>query len=345
MRSWSLIGSFGIENLRQIEGTPPIPGPRDVLIAMRAASLNYRDLVVIRGQHGKSVQPPLVPLSDGVGHVGAMGEEVRGLALGQRVAPCFFLNWPGGTPPIDLVTRRLGGPLDGTLTTHLRVPAEAVVKIPNHLSDAEAATLPCAGVTAWSALHEPTPLRMGETVLILGSGGVALMALQLAKAAGARVIVTTSSAERATRLKDMGADLVINRAERPDWSKATREATGGIGCDRVLELGGAETLNDSLKAVRSGGTIIIIGNVTGNDAQLFLPFMLSKRVTMQSVSVGSKQAFEAMNRALDYHRIHPVVGRVFGFDAAPEAFRTLQSHGEFGNICISIPGCENPLSK
>ncbi|WP_417207685.1 zinc-dependent alcohol dehydrogenase family protein [Antarctobacter sp.] len=338
--SWSLTDGFGLDNLRRIEAPIPVPGPRDVLIEMRAAALNYRDLVVIDGKHGRAVQPPLVPLSDGVGRIAKLGNEVSDLAEGDRVSPCFFLNWPGGAPPVDLVTRRLGGPLDGTLTTHLVVPASAVVQVPAHLSDNEAATLPCAGLTAWSALQEPSPLRSGETVLILGSGGVALMALQLAKAAGARVIMTTSSADRAARLQQMGADMVIDRSVQPEWSRAARKATDGIGCDRVLELGGARTLNDSLKATRPGGVVILIGNVTGNEAPLFLPFVLSKRLTMQSVSVGSKQAFESMNRALAYHRIHPVVGQVFAFDDAPKAFRALDRHEGFGNICVAITGPE-----
>jgi NADPH:quinone reductase-like Zn-dependent oxidoreductase len=336
MRYWSFKDGFGLDHLRLSESATPSPGPRDVLIRMSAASLNYRDLVVLRGQHGKSVVPPLIPLSDGVGRVLEVGSEVQTISIGDRVCPCFFQNWAGGAPPLDIEIGRLGGPLDGVLTTHRVVPASAVVRIPEHLSDAEAATLPCAGVTGWSALNEPAPIRPGETVLILGSGGVALMALLLAKAAGARTIVTTSSAERAERLQALGADLVIDRSANPDWSKAVRRATDGVGCARVLELGGAKTLNDSVKATQTGGTIVLIGNVTGNAAELFLPMVLTRRLTMQSVSVGSRQDFEAMNRSIELHRLRPVVGKVFDFADIADAFQALEQQSEFGNICISI---------
>lgn len=336
MRYWSFEGGFGFENLRLCEGRSPAPGPRDVLIGMAVVSLNYRDLVVLRGQHGKAVQPPLIPLSDGVGVVLETGADVTTLAVGDRVSPCFYQNWMGGAPPADLEAGRLGGPLDGVLTTHRVIPASAVVRVPDHLSNAEAATLPCAGVTAWSALNTPAPVRAGETVLILGTGGVALIALQLANAMGARTIVTTSSADKAKQIRAMGADLVIDRTEMPDWSRAVRQATDGTGCDRVLELSGAATLNDSVKAARTGGVVVLIGNVTGNDAQLFLPLVLTRQLTLQSVSVGSRQSFVQMNRAIDYHQIRPVVGKTFDFEEAPVAFRALESHSEFGNICISI---------
>ena len=336
MRYWSFTDGFGIENLTLCEGDVPSPGPRDVLIRMTAASLNYRDLVVLRGQHGKAVKPPLIPLSDGVGRVIEIGSEVRTVSVGDRISPCFFQNWPGGAPPPDLESARLGGPLDGVLTTHRVVPASAVVRVPGHLSDPEAATLPCAGVTAWSALSEPVPVRPGETVLILGSGGVALMALLLARAAGARTIVTTSSAERAARLRSLGADLVIDRNAVPKWAEAVRAATGGMGCDRVLELAGAATLGNSIRATRTGGTIILIGNVTGNLAEVFLPAVLTRRLTFQSVSVGSKQSFEAMNRSIEHHALRPVIGRVVGFGEIADAFDALERQSEFGNICISI---------
>jgi NADPH:quinone reductase-like Zn-dependent oxidoreductase len=338
MRCWSFIDGFGDAHLRLVEGPMPSPGPRDVVVEMAAASLNYRDLVVLRGQHGKAVRPPLVPLSDGVGRVVAAGDQVRTVSVGDRVSACFYQNWAGGAPPPDLEAGRLGGPLDGVLATHRVFPASGVVRVPAHLSDPEAATLPCAGVTAWSALSRPEPVRPGETVLILGSGGVALMALLLARASGARTIVTTSSAERAERIAALGADLVIDRSADPDWARRVRAATDGTGCDRVLELGGATTLKDSVKAVKTGGTIILIGNVTGNTAELFLPLVLTRQLTLQSVSVGSREAFAALNRAIGHHRIRPVIGRVFGFGEAREAFRALEERSTFGNICIAIEG-------
>lgn len=334
MRYWSFESGFGLDNLVLREGRIPDPGPRDVVLEMAAASFNYRDLVVMRGQHGRRVTPPLIPLSDGVGRICGMGSDIDGFELGDRVSPCFYQHWQGGDPPLDLERGRLGGPLDGVLATHGVFPASAVIAIPDTLDDAQAATLPCAGVTAWSALSEPQPVRPGETVAILGTGGVALMALMLAKAAGCRTIVTTSSAERAVRLETLGADLAIDRSATPDWSKAIREATGGDGCDRILELGGAETLGDSVKAVRTGGTLILIGNVTGNVAELFLPLVLTRRLTLHSVSCGSRESFEALVRAIETHDIHPIVANVFPFDDAPEAYRAFEASGQFGNVCI-----------
>lgn len=335
MKYWCFEKSLGLDNLRLFEADLPVPGPGAILIEMAAASLNYRDLVVMRGQHGKAVQPPLIPLSDGVGVVRTIGADVAGLEPGDRVSPLFFQHWDGGAPPDNLEVGRLGGPLNGVLASHRLFPASGVIKVPSHLSDAAAATLPCAGVTAWSALSEPSPIRPGETVLIQGSGGVALMALQLAIAAGARVVMTTSSPHKAKRLLGLGAETVIDRSATPDWARAVRQATGGRGCDRVLELGGAATLNQSVKATATGGLVIIIGNVTGSNAELFLPLVLTRRLGLYAVSVGSRQAFAGLNRALEAHRIEPIVDRVFPFEQAPDAFRAMETGGHFGNICIS----------
>ena len=336
MRCWSFEDGFGLENLRLVARETPVPGPRDVVLGMRAASLNYRDLVVMRGQHGRDVVPPLVPLSDGVGVVTAAGAEVTGIGQGDRVCPTFFRHWPAGTPPADLAAGRLGGPLDGVLATHVVAPADAVVRAPEHLSDAEAATLPCAGVTAWSALSEPAPVRPGETVLVMGSGGVALFAVQLARMMAARVIATTSSTERAARLAALGAHHVIDRSAEPDWARAVRAATGGAGVDRVLELGGAATLADAIRCVRTGGTILLIGNVTGNRAELFLPAVLTRRLTLRAVTVGPRQAFETLAQAMAQHAMRPVVGQVLPFEDAPRAFASLERGETFGKICITI---------
>lgn len=335
MRFWCFREGFGRENLALCEGAMPEPGPHEVLLEMRASSLNYRDLVVMRGQHGRAVQPPLIPLSDGVGRIVAMGAAVRGLSLGQRVAPGFYQHWQGGAPPADLESGRLGGPLDGVLATHRAFPAAAVLPVPEHLTDAEAATLPCAGVTAWSALSEPAPVRPGETVLVQGSGGVALMGIALAKAAGARVIATTSGPEKAQKLRGIGADEVIDRSACPDWARAVRELTGGLGCDRVLELGGAQSLPGAIKSVRTGGVIILIGNVTGNDAMIWLPLVLTRRLTLHSVSCGSLDAFRGLCRAVEQHQLRPRIAQCFPFDEAPQAFEALASQARFGNICIS----------
>jgi NADPH:quinone reductase-like Zn-dependent oxidoreductase len=338
MRYWSFEKGFGHDNLVLHEAETPRPGPRDVLLEMRAASLNYRDLVVLRGQHGRRVTVPLVPLSDGVGIVTETGEDVTDLKPGDRVAPVFFQNWEGGPPPEDLEAGRLGGPLDGVLASHRVFPARGVLPVPEHLTDAEAATLPCAGVTAWSAISGDAPLRPGDSVLILGSGGVALMAILLAKAAGARTIVTTSGPERAEQILALGAEHVIDRSATPDWAAEARRLTGGHGVDRVLELGGAGTLLQSIRATRTGAQIILIGNVTGNSAELFLPAILTRQLTLRAVTVGSKAQFAALNRALEAHTLRPVIGARHGFADAPDAFRTLEAGTAFGNICIDIPG-------
>jgi NADPH:quinone reductase-like Zn-dependent oxidoreductase len=336
MKAWRFEDGFGYDRLRQVEGPDPRPGPRDVALAMRAAALNFRDLVVLRGQHGRRVQPPLIPLSDGVGIVTEVGTEVTDLEPGDRVCPAFFQNWDGGAPPADLEAGRLGGPLDGVLATHRVFPASGVVRVPGHLGDAEAATLPCAGLTAWSALMAAPQVTPGDTVLILGTGGVALMAVQLAKYAGARVIVTTSSAERAAKLAALGADHVVDRSATPDWAAEVLAMTGPV--DRVLELGGAETLRGAIRCTRTGGQIVLIGNVTGNAASLFLPAVLTRHLTLRAVTVGHRQGLVALCRALGRGALQPVVADVHGFDAAPDAFHALEAGGGFGNVCIRIGG-------
>jgi NADPH:quinone reductase-like Zn-dependent oxidoreductase len=242
MRHWSFDNGFGYDNLVLREADTPRPGPRDVLLEMRAASLNYRDLVVLRGQHGRRVQPPLIPLSDGVGTVIETGPTSPTCKPGDRVAPAFFQNWEGGPPPADLEAGRLGGPLDGVLATHRVFPARGVLPVPDHLTDAEAATLPCAGVTAWSAIIGDDPVRPGETVLILGSGGVALMAILLAKTAGARTIVTTSSAGARRKGSGAWAPTTSSTAAPRPTGRPRRAADRRHGVDRVIELGGAATL-------------------------------------------------------------------------------------------------------
>lgn len=337
MKAWCFKEGFGLSNLVVTRSAVRDCGPGEVLLAMRATSLNYRDLVVMRGEHGRAVVPPLVPLSDGVGEVLAVGEQVTGFAVGDRVSPSFYQHWQGGAPPADLERGRLGGPLDGVLATHRAFSASGLVHVPDHLTDAEAAVLPCAGVTAWSALTEPTPLRAGETVLIQGTGGVALTALQLAKSVGARVIMTTSSPEKARQLIALGADDIIDRSAVPDWSHAVRDMTAGIGADRILDLAGAATLNASIKAVKTGGTILLIGNVTGNVAEISLPLVLTRRISLHSVSCGSQETFRSLCRVVDYHRIKPVVGKVFAFDNAPSAYDALETGKVFGKVCVSCP--------
>lgn len=335
MFRWRFEDGFGLENLRLSEASAPLPRRGEVRLVMRAASLNYRDLVVMRGQHGRSIQPPLVPLSDGVGIVDALGDGVTDWQLGDRLAPCFYRHWLAGDPPANLNKGRLGGPLDGVLATHMCVPAQSLVRVPDHLSDIEAASLPCAGVTAWSALTSPTPVLAGQSVLILGTGGVALIAAGLARAMGACVIMTTSRPETTPQLLASGAHHVIDRTAHPDWAREVRTITGQ-GCDRVLDLGGAETLNPAVAAVRTGGSVILIGNVTGDTAPLFLPMVLTRRITLQSVSCGSREDFLGLCAALKQHQLRPPIDRDIPFDHAPEAFVALEKQRPFGKVCIKF---------
>jgi NADPH:quinone reductase-like Zn-dependent oxidoreductase len=334
--AWQYLNGLGDANLVVVseENVAPLAG--QISIKMAAASLNYRDLVVMDGKHGASVQPPLIPLSDGAGHVVAIGAGVTEFNLGDMVCPLFFPNWVAGTPPTDMHSWMLGGPADGVLTEYFTTDASAVIKAPSNLTTTEAACLPCAGLTAWSALTNPTPIRAGETVLILGTGGVALFALAFARAMGARTIVLTSSDKKIAMLNDLGAQDVVNYKTTPKWSKMIKTMTNSKGVDRVIELGGAETLEQSIRAVRVGGTVVTIGNVTGSLATIPLPLMLTRYINLQAVSVGHKQAFAEMNRAIELNKIKPVIDRVFPFEKAPEAFAYLRAAGHFGKVCVAI---------
>ncbi|MCT4657404.1 MAG: NAD(P)-dependent alcohol dehydrogenase [Cohaesibacter sp.] len=332
---WALDEGFGLANL--VRKSAPLPQPKrgEVRLRIDAASYNYRDLVVLAGQHGRAVIPPVIPLSDGVGHIDAVGPDVTDLVPGDRVCPAFFQNWIGGEPPANIHAGSLGGALDGLLASHGVFSAQGLVKIPDWLSDAEAASLPCAGVTAYSALTHPFPMIAGEDVLILGTGGVALFGLQFAKVMGLRVFMITSSDEKAARLRELGADIILNRNRTPDWEKEILRLTGGRGVDRVLELAGAATLGKSLKSVKTGGTIMLIGNVTGSKAELFLPLILTRRLSLHAATVGSKQAFEAMIRLIGRFQIRPIVDRIFAFEEAAKGYEALEAGTHFGNLCIS----------
>lgn len=332
--TWRYVGGFGPDYLKLVEDDLPRPGPGEVLLDMRAASLNFRDLAVMDGRMGARVTPPLIPLSDGVGIVTAVGDGVDSLALADRVTPGFFQTWQGGPPPAHLTDGRLGGPRDGVLSTHRLFPAETLVLAPAHLTDTEAATLPCAGVTAWSALTEPQPVQPGESVLIHGSGGVALFALSLAKAMGATCVMTTSTKAKAAHLTALGADAVILR-DAPDWSRQAVQANAGK-FPRVVELGGAATLSGSVRATRPGGVVLLIGNVSGSMAQLDLAQVLTRRLTLASVSCGPTAAHLAFVTFIAKHKLRPIIGRVFPFHDATAAFAALRAGRHFGKLCIQI---------
>jgi len=337
MRAWQIEGGFGIDNLKLVERPEPEPGPGEVLLRMRAASLNYRDLMMVRGHYDPRQPLPLVPCSDGVGEVVAVGDGVERVAVGARVATCFTQTWIGGPPSRERLRATLGGPLDGTLAEKMVLSAEGVVEVPEHLTDAEAATLPCAALTAWSALVEQGGIRAGDTVLVQGTGGVSMFALQLARLHGARVVVTSSSDAKLERARALGAWQTVNYREDPSWGKTVRKLTGGVGVDLVVEVGGAGTLEQSLKAVAIGGTVVVIGVLSGVASELNILPLLMQQVRMQGILVGSRDGFEAMNRAIAAAGMRPVLDRTVPFGEVPEAFRVMQRAEHFGKIAIGIP--------
>lgn len=335
MKAYELRGAFGLENLTLTDRRDEEPGPGQVLLGLRAASLNFRDWLTAVGRYDPRLPLPLVPLSDGVGEVLATGPGVQRVRVGDRVCPIFAQRWLAGRPDRDALRSTLGGPLDGTLRERMVLSEEGVVAVPAHLSDEEAATLPCAGVTAWTALVTEGGVTPGQTVLVLGSGGVSVFALQLAKLLGARVVATTSSDAKAERLRALGADEVVNYRAVPEWGKAIAKTTGGV--DVVVEVGGAGTLPQSLQAVRPGGTIALLGNLAGGTAQgldLYRIFMRAVRV--QGILVGHRQSFEALCQAVAAHRLQPVVDRVFPFGEARAAYAHLKDGEHFGKVCIRI---------
>lgn len=325
----------GIETLVLVEAPMPKPGRGQVLVRMRASSLNYRDLNVAKGRAARGSLPAnLIPLSDGAGEVVELGPEVTRLAVGDRVAGLFMETWLGGQLEPAHVESSRGGAIDGVLAEYVLFDEDGVVRFPPHLSFEEAATLPCAGVTAWNALHGGRSLQTGESVLTLGTGGVSIFAMQFAHAAGARVIATSSSDEKLTRVAALGASIGINYRDHPEWQEQVLSATGGRGVDHVVEVGGAGTLPRSIEATRHGGQIHLIGVLTGGDIN---PTPILRRtLTLRGIYVGSRQMFEAMNRAISLHQIHPVIDRVFEFEQAADAYRHLENRTHVGKIVIRI---------
>jgi NADPH:quinone reductase-like Zn-dependent oxidoreductase len=338
MRVFEIRDDWSIDHIRPGQRPRPVPGPGQVLLRMKAASLNYRDLVVPRRGYGRQTgELPLIPVSDGVGEVVETAPGVDRVRVGERVCPVLMRRWISGPPSRERLRDNLGGPLDGVMAEYMAVDAEAVCRVPDHLSDVEAATLPCAALTAWSAVVTEGRLGPGDTVLIHGTGGVALFALQFARLAGARIIVTTSSAEKMERVRALGASHALNYREDAEWSRAVKALTGGDGVDLVVELGGASTLEQSLRAVRVGGTLAMIGVLGGGEAELPLGLVVTRHVRMQGVTLGNRDGFEAMCRAIGEHRLVPVVDRVFGFDELREALDYMAEGRHFGKICLRFP--------
>lgn len=335
MRAFEL-RAFGLDSLTLAERPEPKPGPGHVLLQMRAFALNYRDLMVVKGTYNPKQRLPLIPLSDGVGKVVAVGDGVSRVKIGDRVAGIFMQKWLSGEISEDKARSSLGAQAEGVLAEYVVLHEDGVVEVPEHLTDEEAATLPCAGVTAWHALITEGGVKPGDTVLVLGTGGVSLFGLQLARLAGARIIATSSSNAKLERAKRLGASDGINYKENADWDKAVRALTGGLGVDHVLEVGGAGTLPQSLRAVRMGGCIGLIGVLTGGNSQVNPLPILMKNVRVQGIYVGSREMFEAMNQAIAQHKLRPVVDRVFAFEEVREALRYMETGAHFGKICIRV---------
>lgn len=336
MKAIEIQSSFGIESLSQVERAEPTPGPGQVLIRVRAASLNYRDLMIVKGAYNPKQKLPLIPLSDGAGEVVAVGSDVTRVKIGERVAGTFFQAWTDGELTDQKARSSLGSPIDGMLVEYALLNEQGVVRVPEHLTDEEAATLPCAAVTAWHALVTKGSLKAGDSVLVQGTGGVSLFALQFAVMSGARVIATSSSDEKLQQTLQMGASDGINYKETPEWDSRVRELTDGVGVDHVVEVGGAGTLAHSMRAVRRSGTISLIGVLTGGGGEVNPRPILMNGLRVQGIYVGSREMFEAMNQAISLHKMRPVVDRVFAFEEAPAAFRHMESGAHFGKISVRI---------
>ena len=334
MKAFEIQNGFGLDALNLIERTDPSPGYGQILIKLRAVSLNYRDLMVVKGLYNPNLPLPLIPCSDGVGEVVALGEGVTRVKVGDRVAGIFFQTWLSGKLTEEKTRSALGGAIDGLLAEYAVLNEDGVVPVPEHLTDVEAATLPCAAVTAWNALVTSGNLKPGDTVLVQGTGGVSIFALQFAQVLGARVIATSSSDEKLERLQSLGATETINYKQTPNWGKKVQELTGGV--DQVVEVGGAGTLNESLKAVGYGGQISLIGVLTGGKGEITTGAILMKNVRVQGIYVGSREIFEDMNRAIALHKIQPICDRVFPLDSARAALEYMESGAHFGKICIQF---------
>lgn len=339
MKAYQIAKQDDLYKMNLNEVSDPEIGPSDVLVEMKAWSLNYRDLSMLRGGYYRNdkvkTDPPLIPLSDGAGEVVAVGDAVTRFKKGDRVAGIFFQTWIDGDLTNEQIGSALGGALDGVLAEKVVLNENGLVKIPDSLSYEEGATLPCAAVTAWQALSLD-PVKPGDVVLMLGTGGVSIFALQFAKAAGAETIITSSSDEKLERAKELGADHIINYKNTPDWEKEVLKITGGQGVDNVIEVGGPGTLEKSITSTKVSGRISLIGVLSGQPEQNPSPVMIMlKRLTLQGIYVGSREMFEAMNKTIEEKGIKPVIGKTFEFKDAADSFDYLKSGSHFGKIVIS----------
>ena len=328
--------AFGIDALSIRERDSPAPGAGQVLVRVHAVSLNFRDLRVVQGLYDPRMPLPRIPFSDGAGEVSAIGPGVTRWKVGDRVAGIFMQEWIAGEIQEDYARSALGGAIDGMLAEYVALPEHGLVALPRHLSWEEGATLPCAAVTAWNALVVQGRVKAGDTVLVQGTGGVSLFALQLARAAGARVIVTSGSAEKLERALGLGAAEGLNYREIPEWGKRVRELTHRRGVDHVIEVGGAGTLNQSMLATRVGGHIAFVGVLTGVKAEITTAHILQKSLRITGVYVGSRQMFEEMNCVFEQQQLRPVIDRVYPMTEVKEALRYMESARHFGKIVLQL---------
>ncbi|HEY9678119.1 MAG TPA: NAD(P)-dependent alcohol dehydrogenase [Drouetiella sp.] len=336
VKSYEIAGDFGIDNLKVAERPIVELQPNQVRVKVHAVSLNFRDLLMVKGDYTKKLPFPLIPVSDGAGEIIEVGSAVTRVKVGDRVAGTFFQSWLAGPNGPDYVKSALGGAVNGMLATQVVLHESGVVNIPNELTYEQASTLPCAGVTAWNALVSTGGIKPGDTILTMGTGGVSLFALEFAKINGCKIIITSSSDEKLERAKALGAHEVINYKTYPDWEKKVLELTSNRGVDHVVELGGAGTLERSLKSVAVGGHVSLIGILTGGGGTVNPMMVLMKNICLQGIYVGSRSMFEDMLKAMALHKSKPVIDKIFTFDEVRHALKHMESGAHFGKIVIKI---------
>ena len=333
MRVVALESAYGLENLKLVERPDPVPGPGQIVVDIKAATLNYRDLATVSARSGRL---PFVPCSDGAGIVSAIGDGVTRVKTGDHVAPLFFQNWFAGEPTPEKLGPALGGTLDGVLQEKILLSEQGVTRVPAGYSLDDAAALPCAALTAWRGLVLEGKVKAGDVVVVQGTGGVSIFALQFAKAAGAIVIVTSSSDEKLARAKALGADHLVNYKATPEWAKEVRKLTAGRGADHIVEVGGAGTFEQSVRAVKLGGKIAVIGILGGFVKDLNVASIFAANVFIHGITVGSREQFESMTRAIEATHIKPVIDKRFPLDAIRDAFECMKAGAHFGKIVVTV---------
>jgi NADPH:quinone reductase-like Zn-dependent oxidoreductase len=339
MRALNVRAPWGLDAIQVVDAPDPSPGPGQVLVRMRAVSLNYRDLLMVQGMYGRgaaSSTDVITPFSDGCGVVQAVGAGVTRVKPGDRVATLFFQNWISGPPTLGGLMSALGFPIPGAGAELQTFSEQGVSKVPEFLTDQQVATLPCAALTAWRGLFEDARLQPGDTVVLQGTGGVSIFGLQFAHAGGLRTLITSSSDEKLARARELGADHLVNYRTTPAWSAPVREATGGKGADFIMEVGGGGTIQESMRAVCIGGHVAIIGVVAGAGDPFNPAALIGNSAKLQGLSVGSRDMFEAMCQAMELHRIQPVVDKVFPFTEAKAAFAAMAGGEHFGKIVLEF---------